>query len=128
MVQAEVGDGGGPMSLITEVRVPHRPIARLEPIIGAERYEQLLAAARGFGERLGGRTIWNINSTAVGGGVAEMLQGLVGYAEDLDIAIRWIVISGDAGFFAITKRLHNQLHGDAAGGPLGEADADHYAR
>jgi trehalose synthase len=38
------------------------------------------------------------------------------------------VISGDAGFFAITKRLHNQIHGDPAGGPLGAAEAGHYAQ
>ena len=37
----------------------------------------------GFGERLAGRTVWNVSSTAVGGGVAEMLQVLVGYVQDL---------------------------------------------
>jgi trehalose synthase len=101
----------------------------LEPVIGAERYRQLLAVAEDFRRRLGGRTIWNINSTAVGGGVAEMLQCLVGYIDDLDIPIRWTVIRGDADFFAITKRLHNQIHGYAPGvGSLGAAEADHYAR
>ena len=68
---------------------------------------------------LAGRTIWNVNSTAAGGGVAEMLQVLVGYVQDLDISIGWLVISGDAGFFAITKRLHNQIHRHPGGGPLG---------
>ncbi len=77
---------------------------------------------------LAGRTIWNVNSTAAGGGVAEMLQVLVGYVEDLDIPIGWLVISGDARFFAITKRLHNQIHGHPAGGPLGAAEAGYYAR
>jgi trehalose synthase len=57
-----------------------------------------------------------------------MLQVLVGYVQDLDIPIGWLVISGDAGFFAITKRLHNQIHGSLTGGPLGAAEADHYAR
>ena len=64
---------------------------------------------------LAGRTIWNVNSTAAGGGVAEMLQVLVGYVQDLDIPIGWLVITGDAGFFAITKRLHNQIHGSLSG-------------
>ena len=69
------------------------------------------SAAGDFRARFPGRTIWNVNSTAVGGGVAEMLHVLVGYVDDLDMAIRWLVIHGDAEFFAITKRLHNGIHG-----------------
>ena len=57
-----------------------------------------------------------------------MLQVLVGYVNDFDIPIGWLVISGDAEFFAITKRLHNQIHGDLAGGPLDAAQAHHYTR
>lgn len=77
---------------------------------------------------LSGHVIWNVSSTAVGGGVAEMLQVLLGYVDSLDIASRWTVITGDAEFFVITKRLHNQIHGDESGGPLTAADAGHYAR
>ena len=77
---------------------------------------------------LAGRTIWNVNSTAAGGGVAEMLQVLVGYVQDLDIPIGWLVITGDAEFFAITKRLHNQIHGSRSGAPLGAAEAAHYTQ
>lgn len=116
------------MSLLNQVRVPRRPLAQLEPVIGAERYERLLAKTARFRKGLGDRTIWNINSTAVGGGVAEMLQAIVGYSEDLDVPIRWAVISGDPPFFATTKRLHNQLHGDPSGGPLTRDEADHYAQ
>jgi len=94
-----------------EVLVPGTPIAVLEPAIGTERYERLLTAAARFRDRLGRRTIWNVNSTAVGGGVAEMLQVLVGYIAGLDIAVRWMVIGGDPEFFAITKRLHTQALG-----------------
>jgi trehalose synthase len=112
---------------LSSVTVPFRPVDRLKPVIGAERYTRLSERACRFREALGRRTIWNVNSTAAGGGVAEMLQGLVGYVEDLAIPIRWEVIGGDAEFFAITKRLHNQIHGAAAGGPLGPADAEHYA-
>ena len=112
-----------------EVSVPGVPVARLEPVIGAVRYGRLLTAAARFRDRLGQRTIWNVNSTAVGGGVAEMLQVLVGYIEGLDIPVRWAVIGGDPEFFAITKRLHNQIHGQADGaGYLGNADASHYAQ
>lgn len=116
------------VTLLRSVSVPRRPVAALEPIIGGERYAHLLAGAARFLDRLGGRTVWNVNSTAVGGGVAEMLQGLVGYVRDLDIPIRWMVIGGDPDFFAITKRLHNQLHGAGGQGYLGDAEADHYRR
>jgi trehalose synthase len=57
-----------------------------------------------------------------------MLQVLVGYVQDLGIPVGWLVITGDAGFFAITKRLHNQIHGRRSGAPLGAAEADHYAQ
>ena len=116
------------MSLVGSVEVARRPVARLVPVIGGKRHARLADTADQFRQRLAGRTIWNVSSTAAGGGVAEMLQVLVGYVEDLDIAIRWMVITGDAEFFMITKRLHNQIHGEAAGGPLSGADAGHYAR
>ena len=112
-----------------EVLVPGTTIAVLEPVIGTERYARLVTTAGRFRDRLGRRTIWNINSTAVGGGVAEMLQVLVGYIAGLDIAVRWTVIGGDPDFFAITKRLHNQIHGQAGdAGPLSRADAAHYGQ
>jgi len=110
------------------VAVPRRPAAALESIIGGERYARLLGEADTFRRRLGGRTIWNVNSTAVGGGVAEMLQAMVGYVDDLQIPIGWTVIGGDAEFFAITKRLHNLLHGVRGEGSLGERETEHYRR
>ena len=99
------------MSLLRTVEVPRLPVSRLGPVIGAPRYPRSWS---GVPTRVGrswpGRTIWNVNSTAAGGGVAEMLQVVVGYVQDLDISIGWLVIAGDAMFFAITKRLHNQIH------------------
>jgi trehalose synthase len=116
------------VSLVHAVAVPRLPVSRLEPVIGAPRFEQLTQASERVRAVLAGRTIWNVNSTAAGGGVAEMLQVLVGYVQDLGISIGWLVISGDAEFFAITKRLHNQIHGSLSGAPLGAAEASHYAR
>ena len=116
------------MSLVTAVKVPRRPVSLLEPIIGGPRYVRLIEVADQVRKLLAGRTVWNVNSTATGGGVAEMLQVLVGYITDVGIPVGWLVITGDAEFFAITKRLHNQIHGDIAGGPLGAADAQHYTR
>jgi trehalose synthase len=77
------------------------------------------AERRGRAE-LAGRRIWNVNSTARGGGVAEMLGPLLAYARGAGVDARWAVIEGDAPFFAVTKRLHNRLHGiPGDGGPLG---------
>jgi trehalose synthase len=115
------------MSLLHTVKVPRLPVSRLEPVIGASRSARLSRAAGQVRQLLSGRTIWNVNSTAAGGGVAEMLQVLVGYVQDLDIPIGWLVTTGDAAFFAITKRLHNQIHGSLSGAPLGAAEAGHYA-
>jgi trehalose synthase len=84
--------------------------------------------ARG-GELLGSNAIWNVNSTAFGGGVAEMLRSLIGYVRGAGIDGRWVVVEGDAEFFRITKRLHNRLHGVLGdGGPLGEAESAAYER
>src|SRR5689334_25214622 len=72
---------------------------------------------------LAGRRIWNVNSTARGGGVAEMLRPLLAYAHGSGIDARWAVIGGHPEFFKITKRLHNRLHGiPGDGGPLGPAE------
>jgi len=116
------------VSLVKPVPVTPRPVAQLEPVIGTERYQQLIRGADRFRGEMSGRTVWNISSTAVGGGVAEMLHALLGYVEDLGIPSHWMVITGDATFFVITKRLHHQLHGDLSGGLLTAGDAGHYAR
>jgi trehalose synthase len=70
-----------------------------------------------------------VNSTEAGGGVAEMLQVLLPYVRGAGLDARWIVMEGDPEFFAITKRLHNHLHGAAGdGGPLGDEQREHYER
>lgn len=68
--------------------------------------------------RLEGRVFWHINSTAKGGGVAEMLPSMLGYLVDYGIDARWLVISGEGKFFPITKRLHHALHGSSGDGSL----------
>jgi trehalose synthase len=90
------------------------------------RFEHTITKGR---ELLESRTFWNINSTAQGGGVAEMLRSLIGYIRGAGSEARWIVIGGDGEFFRITKRLHNRLHGhEGDGGPLGEAERASYER
>jgi trehalose synthase len=71
--------------------------------------------------------IWNVNPTAKGGGVVEMLWPLLGYCRGAGVDARWAVISGQPDFFAITKRIHNRLHGFAGdGGPLADAEREVY--
>lgn len=68
-----------------------------------------------------GRTIWMVNSTARGGGVAEMLPAEVALLRDLGLAVEWVVIEADdPAFFSLTKRLHNLVHGEGEPGQPGD--------
>ncbi len=110
-------------------QVPVQALApdRFRPLVGAQPVARLDQAARTLKELLGPARVWNVNSTATGGGVAEMLQPLLAYARGGGIDARWLVVEGDAEFFRITKRLHNGFHGEAGdGGPLGPAEREHY--
>jgi trehalose synthase len=90
------------------------------PPDGLVQFERTIARGR---ELLADRVFWNVNSTAHGGGVAEMLRSLIGYARGAALDARWVTIGGDEEFFRITKRLHNRLHGyPGDGGPLGDAE------
>jgi len=60
---------------------------------------------------VGNRSIKMVNSTAVGGGVAEMLHRVVPLLNELGIETKWEVIKGGADFFDITKAFHNALQG-----------------
>ncbi|MBD0290615.1 MAG: glycosyltransferase [Thermoleophilia bacterium] len=112
---------------LQEVEVDALDAARFEPLVGPERMARFEAVAEATRQRLGNRAVVNVNSTAVGGGVAEMLQTLLAYARGAGVDTRWLVIRGDAGFFAITKRIHNGLYGGPGdGGELGEAERGHY--
>lgn len=111
------------MSHLEEVHVVTQSIDRFAPLIGPERARELREAAVNLRARLGDRVVWNVNSTAAGGGVAEMLRTLLGYARGAGIDTRWVVIRGNPRFFEITKRLHHALHGSCGdGSPLGEAE------
>jgi trehalose synthase len=114
---------------MTEVDVPPLPVERFEPVIGAEALAELRGVATTGHELLAGRTLWCVNSTARGGGVAELLVPLLGYVRGAGISARWIVLEGDPDFFAVTKRLHHRLHGlPGDGGPLGPREREIYER
>jgi trehalose synthase len=93
---------------------------------GLAEFERTIARGR---ELLASRVLWNVNSTARGGGVAEMLRSLIGYVRGAGLDARWVTIDGDEDFFRVTKRLHNRLHGHTGdGGPLGDAERETYER
>jgi trehalose synthase len=88
------------------------------------RYRDAVARARAA---LGDRSLWHVNSTAEGGGVAELLRSCLGYLRDAGIDTRWLVFDGDPPFFDMTKRIHNRLHGDLGdGGPLGNEERERF--
>ncbi len=62
-------------------------------------------------DHLHGKVIQNINSTAVGGGVAEILTRMIPLLKQLGVEARWDVIKGNERFFITTKKFHNGLHG-----------------
>jgi trehalose synthase len=100
---------------------------RFASVLSRGEYEALLGLVEQARRELHGRVIWNVNSTAKGGGVVEMLRPLLGYCRGAGVDARWAVISGQSEFFAITKRIHNRLHGFAGdGGPLGDAEHEVY--
>ncbi|NUO64307.1 MAG: glycosyltransferase [Gemmatimonadaceae bacterium] len=81
--------------------------ARLAPSV-----QELEAEASRLVPLLAGRTIWMVSSTAVGGGVAEMLPTQIAMLRDLGIRAEWVVIgSEEEEFFVLTKHLHNLVHG-----------------
>jgi trehalose synthase len=100
---------------------------RFAAVLDPGPYAAFLAAVEQGRELLRDRIVWNVNSTAHGGGVAEMLQSLLAYARGAGVDARWVVIQGTPPFFAVTKRIHNWLHGfPGDGGPLGTAEAKTY--
>ena len=102
------------------VPIQTHPLERFRPLLG-ERYAEIEQVAAWAQQGFAGRAIWHISSTARGGGVAELLHCLLPYARDAGVDVRWVVLREGPEFFAVTKRLHNHLHGDPGDG--GELDA-----
>ncbi|MCI0797087.1 MAG: glycosyl transferase family 1, partial [Chloroflexi bacterium] len=73
---------------------------------------------------LKGARVIHVNSTAIGGGVAEILQSLVPMMNDAGTDSDWMVVEGVPEFFDVTKRLHNLLQG--AEGTLSREEFDRY--
>ena len=78
-----------------------------ERIVGRSVIEELKMLA----EKFSGKTVQIINSTFVGGGVAEILEHMVPLLNQLGVDARWDVITAGEEFFDVTKKFHNALHG-----------------
>ena len=101
---------GLPTSVLTPPVPPPPPhLDDYVSIVGQGQLETL----RFLAKDLKGKTIKMVNSTAMGGGVAEMLNRLVPLLTELEVATHWDVITGGNDFFEITKAFHNALHGSS---------------
>lgn len=112
-----------------DITVHRHPLHELAPLLEEHRAERLREAGERVHDLMAGRTLWNVSSTATGGGVAEMLQTLLGDVVDAGIDARWVVIEAGPDFFEVTKRVHNRLHGVAGdAGELGDEARQTYER
>src|SRR5438552_2806678 len=108
---------------VAEVGIHPLAVERFRELLAENEYERFLQRREEIRRVMDGRVLWNVNSTAKGGGVAEMLASLLAYAAGSGVDARWLVIRGDPDFFRVTKRIHNRLHDDEGdGGPLGDEE------
>ena len=77
------------------------------PLLPSQLVENLVTLAR----QVQHLRFVHINSTAVGGGVAEILQSLVPFMNSLGVETERIVINPEPEFFLVTKQIHNMLQG-----------------
>lgn len=78
-----------------------------EAVVGPEVLNELRVVA----SHVRHKRLQNINSTPVGGGVAEILTRMVPLLRELGVETSWDVMKGDQAFFNVTKAFHNALHG-----------------
>lgn len=112
------------MASLSHVPVGALSLERFAAVLPPEDYERFRRTVERGRDLFDGRVLWCVNSTARGGGVAEMLVSLLAYARGAGIDARWVVIGGNEDFFVLTKRIHNFLHGSPGDG----GDLDAHAR
>jgi trehalose synthase len=92
------------MRRLQPVQIEAMDAHRFEVVTSPEDYQGLRALIDRAAKALNGRVIWNVNSTAAGGGVAELLRILLGYSRGGGVDARRLVLSGRAAFFEVTKQ------------------------
>jgi trehalose synthase len=98
------------MASVHEVMIAARSPAPFAEVFGQEELGRLTERARKMQAAIAGAVVWNVSSTARGGGVAELLRAIVSYARGAGVDTRWLVIAGEREFFQLTKQLHNAVH------------------
>ena len=99
------------MDRLQEVYVPALPPQWLRAVLGPARLGEFLGWGAGLLPALDQRAVLNVNSTATGGGGGRGAAPLLAYIRGLGIDTRWFVVSAEPDFFAVTKRLHNNMYG-----------------
>ena len=87
----------------------------MKPIL--EKYaehagQDVVEHLRQLASSLKGLKVVHVNSTRVGGGVAEILHKMVPLMQELGLETSWEVINGEPPFYQCTKSFHNALQGD----------------
>ena len=78
-----------------------------KPLVGQKVIDEVLRLA----SDLQGLRVLQINSTAYGGGVAELLTALVPLEVASGINVEWKTLPQHVDFFEVTKLFHNALQG-----------------
>ena len=111
------------------VQVGQADINSYRSLLDGGAWTELERAMKELASRLRGRTIWNVNSTARGGGVAELLSSLIPYERGSGIDERWLTIDGAPAYFDVTKKIHTFLHGVASdGSEISRSERNEYER
>jgi trehalose synthase len=105
-----------PEEALTAIPVETRHFEDLGGYLFEPMIARLSEAEQHARDVLGARTVWWVNSTALGGGVAQIIRTLMPYWRGAGIDVRWVVLHGSAEFFRVTKRFHNHLQGQAGDG------------
>ncbi|WP_435158382.1 glycosyltransferase [Haladaptatus sp. DFWS20] len=100
------------MIRIIDTEMEHTLSEYASDLVLRESVQEMQSGVAKIVEALDDRTVWMVNSTASGGGVAEMMPKLIGLLRTLGIEAKWAVIDVDEpAFFEFTKDIHNLLHG-----------------
>src|SRR5438309_6267164 len=111
------------------VQVGQADINSYRSLLDGRAWTELERAMKELASRLRGRTVWNINSTARGGGVAELLSSRIAYERGAGIDGHLLTIEGSPAYFNVTKKIHTHLHGVAAdGNQISKLERSEYER
>jgi trehalose synthase len=99
--------GDGRVELLKDISVGAQSIAAYTSAMGEEKIEELRSLAADMRDA----RVLHVNSTAYGGGVAELLRSHIPLLRSLGVDAHWVTIRGDESFFNVTKGFHNALQG-----------------